>query len=215
MNLKYLSLIICILILLVPLSVVYVVTTDSSPPYTFQATVQEKLDETLGGKLQYFLTISGEGTASGSEVVLTIDTAYTRGITDTSIEKGTTIWVRGEMMDRETYYGDQYLFFGYPQVYVRQVKEGIFWPDQTTGMKTLYQSPVTSLFAPAFVWYFPFTEEYSSRMFLVLLTKTLLIVSTVIFLIRSRHEKEKMITIVLIYCLMAIILTIPILTDLY
>jgi hypothetical protein len=33
-------------------------------------------------------------------------------------------------MDRDTHYGGQYLFIGYPQLYVSQIKRGIYWLSQ-------------------------------------------------------------------------------------
>ena len=76
---------------------------------------------------------------------MTLDHGYTAGIGSAAASSaespgthplGGPFWLHGTLMDRETYFGEQYLFFGYPQLYVDQVKAGLFWPSQLKRMRS-------------------------------------------------------------------------------
>ena len=64
-------------------------------------------------------------------------------------------------MDKDTYFGGQYLFFGYPQLYVSQVKSGVGGPARWTGSGTLDFSPSPRPQRSHLVVAYPFMEEFS------------------------------------------------------
>jgi hypothetical protein len=206
---------ILITIIILPLLVIQVIPTDNPQPYIFRATIVEKLGETLNGKLQYFLVEHIEGNAPSETFVAAVDRAYSRGHARVNVSEGNELWMQGNLMTREIYFAEHYLFFNQPQVYVGQIKDSGFWPDQLTELQVLYFSPISTLSSPIFALLFPFVEEYSLRNFIILVAKTALVIITLFLLAKNRFEKQKIVFSILVYALLAIILTVPILTDLY
>jgi len=181
----------------------------------FKVQISEKLDETLNGKLQYFLVELFEGGAPATEFVVLIDSAYTRGYSNIKLEPIQEFWGLGNLMTPEIYFGDQYLFFGLPQLYVWQIKGTIFWPDQATELKLLYRAPVASLLAPILVMFYPTVEEFTLSNYLAIIVQTIVLAATIVLLIKNRHEKESIVRILLVYVLLTMSFTIPLLKDMY
>jgi len=130
-----------------------------------------------------------DGRAPGERFVATIDHGYTAGVETGAALDGEespvspaipreSFWLQGTLMDRLTYYGEQYLFFGYPQLYVSQVKNGFLWPSQVERLKRLYRAPLATLGSVYLVWAYPFMEEYSLRAWILVLARFLLLCST-------------------------------------
>jgi len=207
--------ILTVAILLFPLVFVQIVPTDSPEPYIFQARFNELLGETMCGKLRYYSVESIDGISPSPEFVVTIDLDYSRGSSTESIEKDRELWMQGSLMTPEIYFGEQYLFFDLPQLYIRQIKNSILWPDQLTELRILYLSPVNSLLSPIQLPFYLFSEEFSLVGFLVLIGKTAIVVSTGYLAMKNRTEWRFVIKIMLTYALLAIIFTVPVLTDLY
>lgn len=204
-----------IVIVALPLFVVQIIPTDSPEPYVFKSRIIEKLDETLGGTLQYLLVEYFEGNAPASEFVVAISSSYGRGFSSADLEANEELWMQGSLMTPDVYFGEHYLFFDRPQIYVRQIKGEVFWPDQITELRILWASPITSLSASISVWVFPFSEEFQREAFLILITKTILICATIYFLIRHKKKPWNIALTILAYAFLAMILTVPVLTDLY
>ena len=207
--------ILMVAILLFPLLVIQIIPTDSPEPYIFQARFNELLGETMDGKLRYYLVEFIDGISPSPEFVVTIDLDYSRGSSTENIEKDRELWMQGSLMTPEIYYGEQYLFFDIPQLYIRQIKNGVLWPDQLTELRILYLSPVNSLLSPVHLPFYLISEEFSLVGFLVLIGKTAIVVLTGYLTIKRCTEWRFIIKILLAYALLAIIFTIPVLTDLY
>jgi len=214
-NRKVVFFLLILAIVILPLVVVQVIPTDNPEPYIFKFQISNKLDETLNGKLQYYLVERLEGTTPATEFVVCIDRAYTRGFSNVRLNKSLQYWGQGSLMNPVDYPGDKYLFFDRPQIYIRQLKGTIFWPDQVTELKLLYQAPITRLITPVFVVLFPFMEEFTLRSYISVIVQTVVIVATIVLLIINRDEKENLVMIVLVYTLLTMVVTIPVLTDLY
>lgn len=204
-----------IVIVALPLFVVQIIPTDSPEPYVFKSRIIEKLDETLGGTLQYLLVEYFEGNAPASEFVVAISSSYGRGFSNADLEENEELWMQGSLMTPDVYFGEHYLFFDRPQIYVRQIKGEVFWPDQITELRILWASPTTSLSAAIFVWVFPFSEEFQREAFLILITKTILICATIYFLISYKKKPWHIALTILAYAFLTMILTVLVLTDLY
>jgi hypothetical protein len=215
-NVEYKAVIVLLVaVFLFPLLVVQIIPTDSPEPYVFQVRFNGLLGETMNGKLRYYIVGHVEGISPSPEFVVTIDLDYSRGTSSERIGEGRVLWMQGSLMTHEIYYGEQYLFFDLPQLYISQIKNGVLWPDQLTELRVLYMSPVNSLLSPLQLPLYAFTEEFSLMGLLVLWGKTALVVSTGYLAYKRRHERRFLIKIILAYMLLAIILTVPVLTDLY
>jgi len=118
-------------------------------------------------------------------------------------------------MTPEQFPGEQYLFFGRPQIYVRQIKGALLWPDQVTELKILYLAPITRLLAPGYVVLYPFMEEFTLINYITFLVQTLVIAITIVLIIKKRENPEDIVTILLAYALVTMIVTVPMLPDLY
>jgi len=209
---------IIILILLfagLPFLTVHLVPTDSPEPFVFKARLVEKLGETMEGKLEYFLAEQLEGRAPARTFVVTIDSAFTRRDRGTELEEGHQAWMQGSVMTPEIYYGEQYLFFGYPQLYIRQVRTGALWPDQVTGLRILYLSPLTALLSLWYMFAYPFMEEFSPGYYALMIVQSVLIVAVIAYCIRRRPSGTRLAVLLLSYGLIAMTTTIPMLTNLY
>ncbi|HLA80260.1 MAG TPA: hypothetical protein VJP78_01335, partial [Thermoleophilia bacterium] len=154
--------------------------------FATMAKVDSRLAETLNGKLEFFLVSRRDGRAPADRFVLTIDHGYTAGIgsapgsaDNPGLIRGELVWLQGSLMDRETYFGEQYLFFGYPQLYVSQVKSGLLWPSQLERLGRMYLSPVTGVGSGYVVWVYPFIEEYSLGTWLLWIGRFVLLVAAI------------------------------------
>jgi hypothetical protein len=201
--------------LVFPLAVIQLIPTDSPQPYVFNAMIENELAQTRGGELTFLLVQRLAGNAPAEEFVVTLSTGYTRGISGVALAPGQELGMQGSLMDPETYYGEQYLFFGRPQVYVRQVKDGPLWPDQRTELRILYLSPIHSLSSPVVAAQLPRSEEFTPGRFAVALLKSLVIGATALYLVRLRRAPMNACLTLASYICLMMILTIPVLTDLY
>jgi hypothetical protein len=162
-----------VVFVLLPLGLVPLTSGPDEEAYACKVETKSALGSTLGGKLQLLLVHSLDGRAPTNPFVITIDHDYTRAA-ENPVLPGQVFWAEGTLMDRETYFGEQYLFVGYPQIYLSQVKTGALWPDQKRDPASLYLAPVTSLASIYFVWAFPFLEEFSLGGWLLLVARFLL-----------------------------------------
>lgn len=202
-------------VLVCPLAVVQFIPTDSPQPYVFEALIQEELAQSNDGELAFLLVERVAGKAPAQEFVVTISRAYTRGQSAVSFRPGEQIWMQGTLMDPETYYGEQYLFFDRPQLYVRQVKDGLLWPDQKTELRILYLSPVQSLSSPVVAAQLPRSGEFTPGRFAVALLKSLAIGAAALYVVRLRRDPMNVCLTLAGYACLMMVLTIPVLTDLY
>lgn len=174
-----------------------------------------KLNETLAGKLQYFKVRSLKGRSPASEFVVTIDRDYTRVAGPALLEAGDRFRVAGGLMTPEIFYGDQYLFFGLPQIYASQIKEGLFWPTQRIEMRILYLAPLMGFLAPIAVIILPGEEEYTPLAFAVYLAKTFVIGVAVVLAVWFRRSRGGLLLIAFGYAVASMALSMPILQELY
>lgn len=180
--------------------------------------VDSRLAETLEGRLEFLLVRGVDGRLPADRFVITIDHGYTAGADSAptsapAYAHGRTLWLDGTLMDGDTYFGDQYLFFGYPQLYVSQVKSGLFWPSQMQRLESLYLSPFTALGSLYLVWVYPFMEEYSLVSWLLLMARLLLLCVAVAIAVYRRKRDSRwvpgVIWVVGAYALLAIALALP------
>ncbi|MFW6102740.1 MAG: hypothetical protein ACOC7M_00435 [Chloroflexota bacterium] len=202
-------------IIVLPLVIVQLIPTDAPMEHVFQAAVQEELGRSSDSKLVYYSVDALQGSYPANDLVIAIDRAYTRGAAPEDIQTGGTYWFQGSIMTPEVFYGEQYLFFDRPQVYTRQVKAGIMWPDQWNGLRELYLSPVTALAAPIQLPLLVRSEEMSALSMAVLLARLALIILLVVLVVRRLRRKQDILVPLLLYAVAAILVTVPILTDLY
>lgn len=215
MRVKAALIMLVLLFIGLPLLIVYLIPTDSPEPYVFKARLTEKLGETLQGKLRYFLAEEIEGNAPAATFVVTIDTAFTRRSCRLELEESQRAWMQGSVMTPDVYYGEQYLFFGYPQLYIRQVKTGALWPDQVTGLRILYLSPFAAFLSPWYVFSYPFMEEFPPGYYLLMIAQSVLIVAMVVYCVKRRPSGRRLALVLLSYGIIVMLTTIPMLTDLY
>ena len=212
---KTITALLIIAILLFPLLVVNTIQTDNPQPFIFKAKILRKLDETMNGKLQYYLVQQVKGVSPATEFVVTIDRPYTRGKLESRFRPDRELWMQGSLMTRDVYYGDQYLFFDYPQLYISQIKGNLFWPDQITELGILYRSPITSILSLVIIWTFPFQEEFTLNSFIVLIMMAASVAATLYLLVIKTKKPQHKALLILAYYLISMILTVPILTDLF
>ncbi len=200
---------------IVPLVAVRVIPTDSPEPYLFKARFEDHLGTSSNESLRYHEVKVLQGEAPATTIVVALDRNYTRGLSRGITSTGTESWMQGSLMTREVYYGEQYLFFGPPQIYVRQLKSGILWPDQATELRILYLSPLTTILAPIELPLLLRSESLSARTAGTLLARCALLIATIIFVVRRRHEIEPVLPGLLAYAVAAMLLTLPVLSHLY
>jgi hypothetical protein len=210
---KLLIVALIILFLCLPFLIVQFIPTTNPEPYIFKAAVIEKLGETLQGKLRYYLVEEIKGITPASPFVVTIDSAYARGDLR-EFEKNQQAWMQGNIMTKDVFFGEQYLFFGYHQLYISQIKNGIFWPDQITELRTLYISPLTAFSSLLFLFWYPFMEEFSPDNYFVMVVQSFIIVATIVPMVKKRYTGRSLALVLLIYGIIMIITTIPLLSDL-
>ena len=192
------------------------------PRYIIHAQIREMLGETetLMTKFQYFLVEKLAGDAPATEFVVLISTGrggLTRGLSNVKLESNQEFWGHGFFMDPARYenMGDEYIFFGLPQVYLWQIKGTLLWPDQTTALKLLYQAPIARLTALYYVVAFPLMDEFTLRHYVAFIAQTVLIVATIVLAVKKREDKWNLLLIVLAYILLTMLITSPVLPNPY
>ena len=207
-----------------PLLVVLAAPGVDHGEFVCRAAVDSRLAETLEGKLEFLLVHVVEGRAPAERFVVTIDHGYTTGVAvvpeSPSVDvpqtaPGDEFWLQGSLMDKDTYFGEQYLFFGYPQLYVSQVKSGVLWPSQVDRLKTLYFSPVATVATFYLVVAYPFMEEFSLGEWVLVIARLVVvcgaIAAAVVYRKRTRRWMPGLAWVVGVYLLLAVGLAIPIL----
>ena len=214
---RRLAVLLAVLVLLLPVLVVRLIPTDTHEPFVFRAMLTEHLAQSDSGKLQYFRANVVDGNAPASSIVVALDRAYTRGYQPALTSASTAAWFQGSLMTPDIFYGEQYLFFGLPQVYTRQVKTGLLWPDQWTELRVLYLSPVATLAAPIQIPFLIRSDSFTYTILAVLVARSILVGLAVYAVIRSRRSPRRGTTLALLelYALFAMLITIPILGDLF
>jgi hypothetical protein len=207
--------ILVVLFLALPFLIVHFTPATSPEPYVFRAHILEKLRETLQGKLGYFLVEGLEGSSPAAMFVVTIDSAYTRGSSRLDPEKDRQVWMQGSVMTPDVFYGEHYLFFGYPQLYISQVKTGALWPTQIIELRILYLSPLTAFLSLVYIFRYPFMEEFSLNHYFVMIAQSVLIVAMIVFLLKRHQTGQRLALVLLAYSIIAMLTTIPMLPDLY
>jgi hypothetical protein len=203
------------LLLLIPVVIVHLIPTDTVEPYVFQGRLSEYLAQSANGQLRYYAVDVVEGSAPASRIVVALDRSYSRGYRANDIMLGLIAWYQGSLMTPDVFYGEQYLFFGLPQVYVRQVKSGILWPDQWTELRILYLSPLTTLAAPLQILFLARSDVFSYTILGVLVARCLLIASVATLVFRRRVRGIRLVTLLLGYAIVAVLVTVPMLGHLY
>jgi len=219
MNQKAVTGTLVFVLIIFPLSVIQFTLTDEKEEpsqYMFKVKIIQKLDESLEGKLQYFFVRLLDGEGPSEEFVILIDYWTTRDQIDlTLIEPNIEFWGIGSIMTPEVFYEDHYLFFGHPQLYTWQIKGRIFWPDQATELRLLYQAPIRAILSPVHVIFYPSQDGFTLSNYLAIIAQTIVLFSTIFLLIKKRKVTPKVIQILLGYAILTMIFTIPLLSDLY
>ena len=116
-------------------------------------------------------------------------------------------------MTPDVYYGEQYLFFGRPQLYVSQVKTTLLWPSQIHRLEELYLSPFVTVASVYWVWMLPFAEEYSVSSWLLVIARFVLLCAAIAAALVWRRKRQAwtpgVIWVVGAYVLLAIALSVP------
>jgi len=118
-------------------------------------------------------------------------------------------------MTPEVFYGEQYLFFGLQQVYVRQVKSGLLWPDQWTGMRVLYLSPLENLVAPLQIPFLIRSDSFTWRTLAMLLARCVLLGTTIALVAKKKLRGDRLAVALFLFAMAAMLLAMPVLGDLY
>ena len=196
--------------------------------FVCEVEIEAPLAVTLEGKLEFLLVRGLQGRRPAERFVVTIDHGYTAGVDENSgdsgeprtsldpvLAPGGRLWLEGSLMGRDTYFGEQYLFFGYPQLYLGQVKTGVFWPSQHERLVALYPAPFTAVASVYLVWAYPFMEEYSLASWLLIAARFLLICTAVAaaLILRKRgvlrredDRRRGLVWVVGLYVLLAVVL---------
>jgi len=204
-----------IILVLLPLALVHLIPTDTVEPFVFRARLAEYLGESTSAQLQYYRVDVLEGAAPSTSTVIALDRSYSRGYEPAATAPGLTAWFQGSLMTPEVFYGEQYLFFGLPQVYVRQAKTGLLWPDQWSGLRVLYLSPAETLAAPIQIPFLVRSDSFTLGFLAVLVARCLLVASTVFLVVRKRLRGGRLVAALMAYAGVAILLTVPILGNMY
>jgi hypothetical protein len=203
------------LVVLVPVLLVHLIPTDSVEPFQFRAHLVEELGRSSNGQLQYYRVEAIEGVAPAPIAAIALDRSYSRGVEPVEVGLGFDAWFQGSLMTPDVYYGEQYLFFGLPQIYVRQVKSGLLWPDQWSGMRVLYLSPLETLAAPLQIPFLVRSDSFTPKILAVLVARCVLIAATAFVAVRRRLRGARLAATLLAYALASILVSVPILGDLY
>lgn len=208
----------CLILAIVVVPLVAIQTTPIDDPlaYEFKVRIREKLGETENGRLQYFLVDQLEGKALDAEFVVMVDSSVTRGLSNIELGPHQEFWGFGGLMSKLDYFGDQYLFFDRPQIYVVQIRGTLFWPTQITELKQFYWAPFINVVrAPVLTVLFPGMEEFELSTYLALIVQTIVLAATIVLVIKNRKDKWTVLAILLTYALLVIVFTIPYVKDLY
>jgi len=202
-------------VLLLPLLLVQLVPSDTVEEYVFRALPSEEMGRSASGQLSYYRVDVLEGAAPATSVVVALDRNYSRGYTPDSVSSGSPCWFQGSLMTREVFYGEQYLFFGLPQVYVRQVRTGVLWPDQWTGMRVLYLSPLETLAAPLQLPFLLRSDSFTWRLLAVLLVRLAMLGVLIALAVKKRLGGVRLPIALLLFAMASMLVTMPVLGDLY
>jgi hypothetical protein len=197
-----------VLFILLPVLIVPLVSGPEDDAFAAQVEVVEELGTTQEGKLQFSLVRLVDGPGPAEQFVVTLDVGYTQGASG-HLRPGDVLWVDGTLMDPETYFGEQYLFFGYPQLYLSQVKTGPWWPSQASDLRALYLSPVVPVTSLFLVWIFPFMEEFEIGVWLRMIARVAVVVGAVILAVRWRKRPARLVAVIGTYLVVAVLLTLP------
>jgi len=209
-----------VLFLALPVLLVLVLPGTDDQAFQCRARIESRLAQTLGGKLEFLLVTGTGGRPPAEEFVIAVDHGYTSGLPNeavsgagSAVQPGMTIWLQGTLMDRDTYFGEQYLFFGYPQLYVDQIKTGAFWPSQVERLGSLYLSPVATVLSLYLVWAFPFMEEYELGSWLLIVARFVLLCGAIAAVLlwgkRGPRVAPRPALALLLYCIAATVLATP------
>jgi hypothetical protein len=215
--------------LLVPVIIAAFVTGVPDDAFACRVKVSDRLGGTLGGKLEFLLVDTLDGRSPAARFVATLDHGYTKGIVggpsagaasddipaseipETPAEA--VFALEGTLMNRSTFYGEQYLFFDYPQLYVSQVKTAYFWPSQIDRLERLYLSAFTAFASIYWVWVLPFTEEYSLTSWLLVIARFVLVCAAAAATLVWRKKRHAWtpgaVWATGIYALLAVFLAVP------
>ncbi len=202
-------------VMVIPVVIVQLIPSDAPMELVFQAAVGEEVGRSTDSKVVYYSVDALQGTYPASDMVVAIDHAYTRGASPQDIQPGGTYWFQGSIMSPEVFYGQQYIFFGKLQVYVRQVKAGVLWPDQWSGLRVLYLSPLTTLAAPIQLPLLVRSDEMSTTLLAVLLVRLVLVTALVTVVAKRVRRRQEVLLPLLVYGALAILVTAPILGNLF
>jgi len=202
-------------VLLLPLLLVHIVPTDTVEEYVFRARPAEEMGQSSNQQLRYYRVDVLEGTAPATSIVAALDRNYSRGYTPDAVSSGSPCWFQGGLMTPEVFYGEQYLFFGLPQVYVRQVKTGALWPDQWTGMRVLYLSPLSTVAAPLQLPFLVRSDGFTWRLLAVLLLRSTLLGLLIALTVKRRIRREALPAALLMFAAASMLVTMPVLGDSY
>ena len=204
-----------VLLFLGPLATVQLIPTDTTEPYVFRARIAAYLGESSNSQILYFRADTLDDAAPAQALVIALDRSYSRGMNPSHVVPGFEAWFQGGPMTPDIFYGEQYLFFGLPQIYVRQVKSGLLWPDQWSELRVLYLSPAETLAAPVQIPFLLRSDGVTLRVIAVMLARCALIAATAVTIFRRRLRGSMLLAALLCYALAAMLLTVPILGDLY
>jgi len=210
MSSKTLVLFLIFAVLIFPFFIVSTVQKEEPALYTFRAHIIEPLESSYS-VYRYFLAEAVEGTYPDAEVILVINMIHTEGELHTTRENN-EVWIKGRLLTEDDLCEKHYVYPDHAHIYALQVKTSILWPDQIALLKALYKSPVATLPVPSYILFYLLLENPSShtpQTFFILLVKTLLMYVTIFLVIAHRTKKWNLLLILLIYTLLAMILTVP------
>ena len=200
---------------LVPLIVVHLIPTDAPEPFVFRARLTEDFGQSTNGQLQYYRAEIVDGNSPARVIAIALDRSYSRGSIPAEVGLDSEAWFQGGLMTPDVFYGEQYRFFGLPQVYVRQVKSGLLWPDQWSELRVIYLSPFETLAAPLQLPFILRSDGLTPRILVVLLARCGLIALTAALIAKKRLRGNALAVALLSYILVAMLITVPILSDMY
>jgi len=215
--------------IVVPLIVVFFARGIDPNDFVCTVQVKERLGESLGGRLEFLLVGTLDGRSPADQFVATLDHGYTEGIvlapaddgaqgelTSAEIPEtpvGSVFSLDGALMTPDVFYGEQYLFFGWPQVYASQVKTTLLWPSQIHRLEELYLSPFVTVASVYWVWMLPFAEEYSVSSWLLVIARFVLLCAAIAAALVWRRKRQAwtpgIIWVAGVYVLLAIVLAVP------
>ena len=209
------SLLALVAALIIPAAVVLQQPSSYPEPYVFEAELNRYLGASADGKLTYYEVSTLDGLAPADKIAVSMDNAYTMGWSPGELEVGGSYWMEGSLMTPEVFYGEQYIFWGPPQLYISQLKTGLLWPDQKSELLALYGSPVSTLAAPIQLPMLFRSDGFSIKLATVLLLRCVLIAAVLFWALRKRPGARGIMAALALYALCAILLSLPILGDLY